>query len=244
MCACVCMCVCMCVCACVGVYVRWESVSSRHCNTTVTAIGFWLLTQADIVPLASHAGDELGSTVSPKGRDKNARARAVTPGSDGDDAIDDGDDVDADQPDGSTLYVCELCPYTTPYEHSYLCHHGQAHDGGDDGHGSKCGAKRLYKCVHCPHMGTQKPSLKLHSRRRHNDGESDPVPVPPLACPRCNFTSMLKPEVRKHMTELHEMTVSDFPTELRPMPPPGTPRPVVLWWRGCGRGRVDGVSTR
>ena len=135
-------------------------------------------------------------------------ARVVAPS-----AAVDGVGVGEDDEDGdgysNELYTCDQCPCTTPFKLSYQSHMKFPHEVlvMHDGGKLKAGKKRLYKCPYCPHMGTEKPSMRLHATRWHGDAGCKPLPVPPLACSRCAFKTMLKLEYRDHLLREHGIVV-------------------------------------
>ena len=137
-------------------------------------------------------------------------------GADLNDGDGDGDDdavgdVGSDEDGATAVYRCNLCPYSTTYEHSSMCHQRLDHDSlvTDDGDRPVPGKKRLYMCVHCPHMATERPNLRMHMNRQHLDTEGEPVCVPALTCPHCDFTTMLKAALATHLTTVHAI-----PTEV------------------------------
>ena len=134
----------------------------------------------------------------------------------------DDDDGDADEAEdaeangdgdegvaGTTVFTCQLCPYTTPYEFSFFRHQKVPHEWleVDDGSRSKPGHRKLYRCPACTHTAMDKPSLRLHAKRSHPTcGSTEPVSVPPLTCDLCGFKTMLTAKLASHARTVHGIT--------------------------------------
>ncbi|XP_064093062.1 zinc finger protein 513-like isoform X22 [Macrobrachium nipponense] len=93
---------------------------------------------------------------------------------------------------GSKLYHCQYCPYTTRFS-SDVKRHLRIHTG-----------ERPHRCPHCPFSSITKDNLRKHLMT--HTGEK------PFSCPLCSYRTSVKSILKGHMAKHHQIQQPDTPT--------------------------------